>query len=244
MRIASLLITLTTGALLLTSAGCSTTNHAPAPPAPAAGNEVVGTLVALKDDRPVDGGIDLTLETAPGVREVVRVPSVFRVPPREPVLALHAVVDSSKIGDRLHARGTRDETGALQGGVPGTDAALERGDDFVPRYQLELIESSPIAASPCGARPRAGPRTRHGGPPRRDRRCHPRSAHGPRRSECRKPGNERGVPRCRGCRRAPAQAGSGRSGSRRTRGRDWAERRARGPRSWALPRHPPPRARS
>jgi hypothetical protein len=78
---------------------------------------VVGTLVALKDDRPVDGGVDLTLETARGVRELVRVPSVSRVPPRDSVAAMHEVVNAAKLGDRLRARGTRDETGALRAEV-------------------------------------------------------------------------------------------------------------------------------
>ena len=75
---------------------------------------MVGRLVALKDDRPVDGGIDLTLETALGVREVVRVPSAFFAGTRDSILAMHQVVDAASIGDRLRARGTRDETGALR----------------------------------------------------------------------------------------------------------------------------------
>src|SRR5262245_36329791 len=89
------------------STGCGNHNRAQAPAVPAASGEVVGTLVALKDDRPVDGGIDLTLETDSGVREVVRVPSVFIAPPRDSIRAMHEVVDASKIGDRLRARGTR-----------------------------------------------------------------------------------------------------------------------------------------
>jgi len=112
--LASLVLTLTTVVLLVASTGCSNGNRVSIPAAPAIGTEVVGTLVALKDDRPIDGGIDLTLETAPGVRELVRVPSIFRVPPREAVSAMHEVVDASKVGDRLRARGTRDETGALR----------------------------------------------------------------------------------------------------------------------------------
>jgi len=111
--LANLVLTLTIVALPLTSTGCSKGNRPPVPAAPVTGTEVLGTLVALKDDRSFDGGIDLTLETAPGVREVVRVPSVFMAPPRESVQAMHEVVDAAKIGDRLRARGTRDETGAL-----------------------------------------------------------------------------------------------------------------------------------
>lgn len=101
---------------LLLMAGCS--SHHPVPessPAPAvAGTEVTGTLVAIRDDRPVDGGIELTLETAPGDSERVRVPSMFIVPPRDSIRAMHEVVDGSKTGDRLRARGTRDEDGALR----------------------------------------------------------------------------------------------------------------------------------
>ena len=115
--LANLALTLTTVALLVTSTGCTNNDRGPVPRAPVNGMEVVGTLVALKDDRPVDGGIDLTLETAPGAREVVRVPSIFMVPPRDSVQAMHEVVDAAKVGDRLRARGTRDETGVLRAEV-------------------------------------------------------------------------------------------------------------------------------
>ena len=64
--------------LALTPVGCSSREPTRAPDAPKFdGVEVVGTLVALKDDRPADGGIDLTLETDRGARELVRVPSAF-----------------------------------------------------------------------------------------------------------------------------------------------------------------------
>jgi len=108
---------LSTVTLLLTSTGCSRDNLVPAPAEPVAGTEVVGTLVAIKDDRPIDGGVDLTLETAQGVREMVRVPSIFIAGPRDSVAAMHEVVNAAKLGDRLRARGTRDEAGALRAGV-------------------------------------------------------------------------------------------------------------------------------
>jgi hypothetical protein len=100
----------------LSLGGCSTHHQASAPvePVPAGQVEVVGTLTAVKDDRPVDGGIDLTLETALGREELVRVPSSFIAGPRDAITAMHEVVDAAKIGDRLRARGTRDETGALR----------------------------------------------------------------------------------------------------------------------------------
>ena len=74
---------------------------------------VTGQLVAVKDDRPADGGVDLTVETAAGAHEILRVGSAFIAGDREPVLALHKVVDAAKIGDRLKASGRRDTSGAL-----------------------------------------------------------------------------------------------------------------------------------
>jgi hypothetical protein len=95
--------------------GCSSYEQTPAlsPTAPAAA-EIVGTLISVKDDRPVDGGLDLVLETVLGTRELVRVPSSFTAGPRDSIQAMHDVVDRAKIGDRLRARGTRDESGALR----------------------------------------------------------------------------------------------------------------------------------
>jgi len=74
---------------------------------------VTGRLVSVKDDRPADGGVDLTVETDEGTREILRVGSAFIAGPREHVLALHAVVDSAKVGDRLRASGQRDSTGLV-----------------------------------------------------------------------------------------------------------------------------------
>jgi len=75
--------------------------------------EIVGTLVAVKDGRAYDAGVDLTLDTMLGKSELVRVPSAFIAGPRDSVMAMHAVVDRAKIGDRIRAHGTRDESGAL-----------------------------------------------------------------------------------------------------------------------------------
>jgi len=74
---------------------------------------VTGQLVAVKDDRPADGGVDLTVETENGAHEILRVGSAFIAGDREPVLALQRVVDAAKIGDRLKASGRRDASGAL-----------------------------------------------------------------------------------------------------------------------------------
>ena len=106
----SVALTLSTAVLLVTSSGCRSGNRAMAP---ASAIVVVGTLVEIEDGRAYHGGVDLMLETTRGVREVARVPSVFRKPPIESVLAMHAVVNAAKLGDRLRARGTRDEAGAL-----------------------------------------------------------------------------------------------------------------------------------
>ena len=112
--VARLAVVMATLILPLTLTGCLSGSQTETPAAPGALVVVVGRLVAEKDDRPLDGGVDLTLETARGVRELVRVPSLFRVPPRDSVAAMHKVVDAAKIGDRLRARGMRDETGALR----------------------------------------------------------------------------------------------------------------------------------
>jgi hypothetical protein len=74
---------------------------------------IIGRLVSLNDMRPVDGGVDLTVETEGGKQEILRVGSAFIAGPREQVLALHQVVDAAKVGDRLRASGKRDESGAL-----------------------------------------------------------------------------------------------------------------------------------
>jgi hypothetical protein len=114
---ASIVLTVAAATLLVTSTRCTSDRRVPVPAAPVTGSEVVGTLVAIKDDRPVDGGIDLTLETDRGTRERVRVPSIFIAPPRDSIRAMHEVVDAAKVGDRLRARGTRDEEGALRAEV-------------------------------------------------------------------------------------------------------------------------------
>lgn len=110
-RPASLALTFATALILLGSGGCRS-NQATAPAYPESAT-IVGTLVGIDDGRSWDGGIDLTLETAKGVRVLARVPSLFRVPPREWVSAMHEVVDASELGDRLRAQGKRDPSGAL-----------------------------------------------------------------------------------------------------------------------------------
>lgn len=110
-RLARLALSVATALFLLNSAGCRSQNATA--PSSFGSATLVGTLVEIKDGRPSDGGIDLTLETSKGVRELARVPSVFRVPPREWVSAMHEVVDASKLGDRMRAHGTRDPSGVM-----------------------------------------------------------------------------------------------------------------------------------
>src|SRR5262245_9913016 len=108
MKHGSLCITMTCVGLL--AFGCQSKDVVDAP---ADGRvTVTGRLVAVKDDRPVDGGVDLTVETSGGKRELLRVGSAFVAGPRDAILALHQVVDAAKIGDRLKATGRRDEAGA------------------------------------------------------------------------------------------------------------------------------------
>ena len=95
----------------LLALGCQSSEG---PETPADGMvSVTGRLVAVKDDRPADGGVDLTVATASGSREILRVGSAFIAGPRDAVLELHRVVDAAKIGDRLRGSGRRDADGTL-----------------------------------------------------------------------------------------------------------------------------------
>ncbi len=106
-------LALTAMILIVMSAGC--TNDEPTGMVEVPGRvQVVGTLVTLNDGRPVDGGVDLTLVTSERDTVVVRVPSAFTAERKEYVMAMHRVVDTVKIGDRLRARGLRDPEGAVQ----------------------------------------------------------------------------------------------------------------------------------
>jgi hypothetical protein len=90
-----------------------TTSDTAVPQATGSETTITGQLVSLNDMRPVDGGVDLTVQTEAGKQEILRVGSAFIAGPREHVLALHQVVDAAKVGDRLRASGKRDESGAL-----------------------------------------------------------------------------------------------------------------------------------
>ncbi len=105
-------IALLAGALH-SAAGCARHTSPVSADSPVA---LTGTLTAMRDDRPVDGGVMLTLEVAPGSSEVVLVPGLFRgVPPEEidRIRLMNAVVDASTPGDRLRAVCARGPNGEL-----------------------------------------------------------------------------------------------------------------------------------
>jgi hypothetical protein len=96
--------------LSIVALGCTRSQR---PVTPDGSATVTGRLVSLKDDRPVDGGVDLVIATENGMRQTLRVGSIFIAGPREEIAALHRVVDAARVGDRLRASGTRDESGVL-----------------------------------------------------------------------------------------------------------------------------------
>ncbi len=98
--------------LLLGLAGCGGEKQAPEPISDA--THVTGTLKAIDDGRPVDGGVTLTIATGGDGDQAVLVPSLFTgEPPTSEVLALQAKVDELKVGDRLTAIGARDGSGTF-----------------------------------------------------------------------------------------------------------------------------------
>ncbi|MEO6462269.1 MAG: hypothetical protein ABIP29_04275 [Candidatus Eisenbacteria bacterium] len=77
-------------------------------------SHVSGTLSNKDDDRPVDGGVALTVNLGPGRDEIVMVPSIFTgQPPSTVTLALQQKVDAIQVGDRLTATGKRNAEGML-----------------------------------------------------------------------------------------------------------------------------------
>jgi hypothetical protein len=73
---------------------------------------VSGTVARIDDQRPVDGGVTITVTTASGAEEAVYVASMFTAePPTSVVLALQAKVSELAVGDRITATGARDGEG-------------------------------------------------------------------------------------------------------------------------------------
>ena len=96
--------------LLLVAAGCTSEKAAVEPVDDA--THVTGTVTAIDDDRPVDGGVTLTLRTAAKVDDQAYVRSIFTgQPPTTEVLALQQKVSELKVGDRIRATGSRDAEG-------------------------------------------------------------------------------------------------------------------------------------
>ena len=99
--------------LLLIAAGCMIEKKI-AVEAGSDATHVTGTLAKKEDQRPVDGGVALTVTVGPGREEVVLVPSLFTgQPPTTQMLALQQKVDALQVGDRLTATGTRNGEGTL-----------------------------------------------------------------------------------------------------------------------------------
>ena len=98
--------------VLLVPAGCAQEKAAVEPLSDA--THVSGTLAKIDDQRPVDGGVTLTLRPSAGADEAVFVPSLFTgQPPTTVLLALQQRVNELKVGDRLTATGTRDGAGVF-----------------------------------------------------------------------------------------------------------------------------------
>ena len=96
-----------------TAAGCAADKKVTAEPFSDA-SHVSGTLAHKEDQRPVDGGVALTVRLGPGRDEIVMVPSIFTgQPPSTATLALQQKVDALQVGDRLTATGRRNAEGML-----------------------------------------------------------------------------------------------------------------------------------
>jgi hypothetical protein len=99
--------------VVVVGAGCASEQKTVEPVADP--TRVTGSLQAIDDQRPVDGGVILTIATGGGgASQAVTVPSMFTgQPPTTAVLALQAKVNELKVGDRLTAIGARDEGGTF-----------------------------------------------------------------------------------------------------------------------------------
>ncbi len=73
---------------------------------------VIGTVVAIEDLVPVDGGVTIDLSCHGGRSERLLFPSLFtNPPPSEDKLELYQVILLLETGDLVHACGTRTENG-------------------------------------------------------------------------------------------------------------------------------------
>lgn len=96
--------------VLFLAAGCTSEKAAVEPVDDA--THLTGHVTAIDDDRPVDGGVTLTLRTAAKADDTAYVRSIFTAePPTTEVLALQQKVGELKIGDRIRATGARDAEG-------------------------------------------------------------------------------------------------------------------------------------
>lgn len=96
--------------LVLLSGACAPEKATLEPPTD--DTHVSGTLTAIEDHRPVDGGVLLTVLVRPNVSKTLEVPSLFTgQPPTTALLALQQKVNQLRVGDKLTAIGRYDETG-------------------------------------------------------------------------------------------------------------------------------------
>lgn len=73
---------------------------------------VIGTVVAVEDLVPVDGGVTIDLECLDGRTERLLFPSLFtNPPPSEDTLELYQVILRIKSGNLVRAEGMRTESG-------------------------------------------------------------------------------------------------------------------------------------
>lgn len=102
--------------------GCG--NDGPLNPAP--GTVVVtGTVIEVRDDTPVDGGVTIMVETSRQETERLIFPSLFtEPPPSQQTIALYDLVRRVEVGDLVRAEGKRTAAGveleslAILGGQP------------------------------------------------------------------------------------------------------------------------------
>ncbi len=73
---------------------------------------VTGTVVAIADATPVDGGVTISLAIEGGVVETLHFASLFTFPPPEPDrLALYERIQRAEVGSRARATGVRTADG-------------------------------------------------------------------------------------------------------------------------------------
>ena len=100
--------------VLLLAAGCGDDDGDPAAPESPTTVVRTGTVTAVDDRTPVDGGITIDLLLDDGGTERAYFPSLFTSPPPgEDLMRLYDVVRRVEIGDRVRVEGMRSEAGGI-----------------------------------------------------------------------------------------------------------------------------------